>query len=109
MSASFPNERTHQWNLSIGRQFFGTAIDFGYVGTHSLNIPYSEDLNLLRPSTTPFSAARRPYPRYVGANLIQTGGSGIYHGLTVQADRRMSRRCGSASLRGNLQIRDLLR
>src|SRR5207247_9452607 len=73
LSVSFPNERTHQWNLSIGRQFIGTAIDFGYVGTHSLNIPYSEDLNLLRPSTTPFSAARSPYPRYVGANLLQPG------------------------------------
>jgi hypothetical protein len=60
------------------------------VGTRSLNIPYSEDLNLLRPSTIPFSAARRPYPRYNTASLIQTGGSASYHGFTAQADRRMS-------------------
>jgi hypothetical protein len=60
------------------------------VGTHALNIPFNQDLNLLRPSTTPFSAARRPYPRFNSANLIQTGGSSIYHGLTVQADRRMA-------------------
>ena len=67
------------------------AVDIGYVGTRSLNIPYSEDLNLLRPSTIPFSTARRPYPRYNTASLIQTGGSANYHGFTAQADRRMSR------------------
>lgn len=91
VSSRFPNERTHQWNLSIGRQIFGMAVDVAYVGTRSLNIPYSEDLNLLRPSTTPFSAARRPYPRFNTASLIQTGGNAIYNGFTFQADRRMSR------------------
>ena len=91
LSAAFPNERTHQWNFSIGRQFLGMAIDAAYVGTRALSIPYNEDLNLLRPSTTPFSAARRPYPRFNSASLIQTGGSSGYHGLTIQADRRMTR------------------
>jgi len=91
LSADFPNERTHQWNLSIGRQILGVAVDIGYVGTRSLQIPYNEDLNLLRPSTTPFSAARRPYPRFNTASLVQAGGSASYNGLTIQADRRMSR------------------
>ena len=91
LSPHFPNENTHQWNFSFGRQILGMAVDVGYVGTRSLNIPYSEDLNLLRPSTTPFSAARRPYPRFNTANLVQTGGSSTYHGFTIQADRRMSR------------------
>ena len=91
LSARFPNERTHQWNFSVGRQILGMAVDIGYVGTRSLNIPYSEDLNLLRPSTIPFSAARRPYPRFNSASLVQTGGSANYHGFTAQADRRMSR------------------
>jgi hypothetical protein len=90
LSANFPNERTHQWNASIGRQVLGMALDIGYVGTRALNIPYSEDLNLLRPSTVPFSAARRPYPRFNNANLVQTGGASTYHGLLIQADRRMS-------------------
>ncbi|MBE0656213.1 MAG: TonB-dependent receptor [Bryobacteraceae bacterium] len=91
VSSNFPNERTYQWNFSIGRQILGMAVDIAYVGTRSLNIPYSEDLNLLRPSTTPFSAARRPYPRFNTATLIQTGGSASYNGFTFQADRRMSR------------------
>ncbi|MBL8179080.1 MAG: carboxypeptidase regulatory-like domain-containing protein [Bryobacterales bacterium] len=90
-SAAFPNERTQQWNLSAGRQVWGMALDIGYVGTRSINVPYNEDLNLLRPSTQPFSAARRPYPRFNAANLIQTGGSSIYHGFTIQADRRVAK------------------
>lgn len=91
LSARFPNERTHQWNFSFGRQVLGMAVDVSYVGTRSLGIPYSEDLNLLRPSTIPFSTARRPYPRFNTASLIQAGGSATYHGFTIQADRRMTR------------------
>lgn len=91
VNPKFPVERTHQWNVSLGRQILGMAVDIGYVGTRSLNIPYGEDLNLLRPSTTPFSAARRPYPRYNTASLIQSGVSAAYHGMTIQADRRMSK------------------
>lgn len=90
VSPRFPNEITHQWNASIGRQVLGIAIDVGYVGTRALNVPYSEDLNLLRPSTIPFSASRRPYTRFNSANLVQTGGSSTYHGLIIQADRRLS-------------------
>lgn len=91
LSANFPTERTHQWNISVGRQILGIAVDIGYIGTRSLRLPYNEDLNLLRPSTTPFSAARRPYPRFNNANLIQTGAGSSYNGFTIQADRRMSR------------------
>jgi hypothetical protein len=90
LSPDFPNERTYQWNLSVGRQIFGAAVDVAYVGTRALEIPYTEDLNLLRPSTEAFSAARRPFPRFNSANLVQAGGSSTYHGLTIQADRRMS-------------------
>lgn len=85
----FPNERTHQWSVSVGRQIWGTAVDVGYVGTKALGIPYSEDLNLLQPSTTPYSLSRLPYPQF-SATLTQAGGQSIYHGMTVQADRRMA-------------------
>jgi carboxypeptidase family protein len=91
VSQRFPAERTHQWNLSVGRQIWGTAIDIGYVGTRALNIPYTDDLNLLRPSTTPYNSASRPYQRFNSATLTQTGGSSIYHGFNIQADRRLSK------------------
>lgn len=90
LSAHFPNERTQQWNVSIGRQFWGTAIDVAYVGTSAKNIPYVENLNLLPPGTEPYDSARRPYQLFNNVNLTQSGGSSIYQGLTVQADRRMA-------------------
>ena len=90
VNSRFPNEKTYQWNLSFGRQIWGTAVDIGYVGTRALNVPFSEDLNLLQPSTLPYSSARRPYARYNNANLTQTGGSSTYQGFTIQADRRMA-------------------
>ena len=88
---AFANERTQQWTASVGREIWGTAVDIGYVGTKVTNIPYSEDWNLLRPSTTPYDVSRRPYPQFTAVNLTQTGGQSIYNGFTVQADRRMSR------------------
>ena len=91
LSANFPNERSQQWNVSVGRQIWGTAVDVAYVGTKAENVPYVDNLNLLPPSTLPYSSARRPYPLFNAINLTQSGGSSIYHGLTVQADRRMSK------------------
>jgi hypothetical protein len=91
LSAAFPNERTYQWNFSVGQQFLGTAIDIGYIGTKVVDIPYAENLNLLPPSTIPYSDSRRPYSRFTSVTLTQTGGSSIYHGLTIQADRRVGR------------------
>jgi hypothetical protein len=90
VSPSFPNERSQQWNVSVGRQIWGTAVDVAYVGTSAKNIPYVENLNLLPPSTQPYDSARRPYQRFNSANLTQSGGSSIYHGFTIQADRRMA-------------------
>lgn len=87
----FPHERSQQWNVSVGRQFLKTAIDVAYVGTKAKNIPFYEDLNLLPPSTIPFSTARLPYPLFSSVGYNQTGGSSIYHGLNVKADRRVAR------------------
>ena len=91
LSVRFPNEQTQQWNLSIGRQIWDTAIDVSYVGTKAENIPFTQDLNLLYPSTIPYSSARRPYQRFNAVSLTQSGGSSIYHGLNIQADRRISK------------------
>ena len=87
-SPHFPTERTQQWNVSFGRQIWGTAVDIAYVGTSVKNLPYTEDRNLLPPSAEPYNSARRPYPLFNSASLRQTGGSSIYNGFTVTANRR---------------------
>ena len=86
----FPHERTQQWNASVGRQIWQTAIDVGYVGTKAKNIPFQNNLNLLAPSTTPFSPDRLPYPLFNEVGYNETGGSSIYHGLNIKADRRVT-------------------
>jgi hypothetical protein len=85
------SERAQQWNLSVGREFLGTVIDVAYVGTKTTNIPYSTNLNLLQPSTTPYAPSRRPYSQFNNVLLLESGGQAIFHGLTIQADRKISR------------------
>jgi hypothetical protein len=43
------------------------------------------------PSAIPYSSARRPYQSFSGITMTTPGGSSIYHGLTIQADRRVGR------------------
>ncbi len=90
LSVKFPNEQTQQWNMSVGRQIWNTAFEINYVGTKAQNIPFVQDLNLLHPSTEPYSSANRPYPLFNSASLTQSGGSSIYHGMNIEANRRMS-------------------
>jgi hypothetical protein len=91
LGASIPNLRSQQWTASVGRQIWGVALDAAYVGSRSLNLPYVDNLNLLRPSTAPFNFAQLPYQAFSGVLITHTGGSSTYQGLTVQADRRMAK------------------
>jgi hypothetical protein len=87
----FPAERSQQWNVSIGRELWGTAIDVAYVGTKTTNIPVDNDLNLLAPSTTAYSPARRPYANFNTVGVLKAEGQAVFHGLTVQVDRKLAR------------------
>lgn len=89
MNAYFPNERTQQWNVSVGREFWKTAIDVAYIGTKGENLPYTDNLNELPPSTTPYDFSRVAFPQYSSITLTETGASSIYNGLNIQADRKM--------------------
>lgn len=90
LSVHFPSERSQQWNVSLGREIWNTAVEISYVGTKGQNIPFAQDLNILHPSTEPYSSANRPYPLFNSVNLTQTGGSSIYHGMNLTAEHRLS-------------------
>jgi hypothetical protein len=85
VNPSMVNERTQQWNVSVGREFWGTAIDVAYVGTKTTRLPFREDLNLLHPSTQPFHAKNRPYPLFSSINEVESDASAIYDGFNIQA------------------------
>jgi hypothetical protein len=63
------------------------------VGSRSTNLTHTRNLNLPQPSTTPFSAARRPYTQF--ANIFYSdNGSSLstqYHALQVDVERRFGR------------------
>lgn len=87
----FPTTRTQQWNVSFGRELPGRiALDVAYVGTSAKRLTFTQDLNLLHPSTELWDPARRPYQRFGTAGLIQSGASSIYHGLNITADRKVT-------------------
>jgi hypothetical protein len=88
---NFPHERVQQWNVSVGRQIWKTAIDVAYVGTKGQNLPFYANLNLPAPSTTPFSYSSLPYQLFSSVGYNQTGGSSSYNGLNVKANRRVGR------------------
>jgi hypothetical protein len=91
INPNFPNERTQQWTASIGHQIWNTVIDIAYVGTRAQNIPYSQNLNLPYPSTTPYNPANVAFPAFTSVLYEQAGGMSSYNGLTIQADRHVSR------------------
>ena len=91
LNPDFPNERTQQWSASVGHQIWNTVIDVAYTGTRAQNIPYSQNLNLPHPSTSPYNPATVPFPAFTSVLYQQAGGMSGYNGLTVQADRHLSR------------------
>ncbi|HUQ92358.1 MAG TPA: carboxypeptidase-like regulatory domain-containing protein [Bryobacteraceae bacterium] len=85
-----------QWSLGIQQELFlGLALDVSYVGAkrdHGLiyGVPFNQ------PSPGPGAVQpRRPYPQFNNLTAYMTNGSGSYHALQAQAEKRFS---------GNLSI-----
>ncbi len=72
---------TQQWNLTIERQVGGAALRVSYVGSRSVSLVYTRNLNQPAPSTTPFTNSRRFYPIFNNISYYDNGGSQRYHGL----------------------------
>jgi hypothetical protein len=79
---------TQQWNLTVEQQVGDVGLRASYVGTRSVNLTYRRDLNQLPPSTTPFSASRRPYPQFNQIIWTDNGGTEFYNGLELAATKR---------------------
>jgi len=72
---------TEQWNFTVERQLGSAALRLSYVGSHSAKLIYARNLNQPPPSTTPFSANRRPYPIFNSITYYENGGNQRYNGL----------------------------
>jgi hypothetical protein len=76
-----------QWTIGVERELAGFALGATYVGTHTVNMPYSRNLNQPRPSLQPFSSSELVYPAYISVNWVQNGGTERYNALQLHAQR----------------------
>jgi hypothetical protein len=86
------NPYAQQWNLTLERNLgFETGLRLSYIGATTTKVSYRRNINQPLPSTEPFDQARRPFPLYRDVIFWETGGKQIYHGLTVNLERRFQR------------------
>jgi hypothetical protein len=79
----------HQFNLSLEKQIADIGIRLSYVGSRSRGLNYNLSTNKPRPSLIPFTAARRPYPQFVGTTEVREDGESKYDSLQFQVQRKM--------------------
>ncbi len=83
------NGQTHQFNVTLERQVRDIGLRLSYVGSRSRNLNYGIGINKPAPSLIPFTAARRPWPQFVGGSYYRTDGARNYNALTLQAQRKL--------------------
>jgi hypothetical protein len=85
------NPYVQQWNLTLEKVLGETAFRVSYIGTKTVNLIYSRDINQ---RTTPGDTTNRSRPYFAygyGASIsyLDNGGNQIYHGLALGARRRL--------------------
>jgi Carboxypeptidase regulatory-like domain/TonB dependent receptor len=89
----FPAEATngviHQFNASLEKDFHNIGLRASYIGSRSKGLNYALSTNKPPPSTTPFTAARRPYPQFVGTTFWQNDGQAKYDSVQFEISKRM--------------------
>ena len=79
-----------QWNATIEHQRWGTGFLLSYVGTTMRQGVYSYDINSPIANTVPYIYKPRRFQNYPSIGYITNGLDHQYHGLTVEARRRMA-------------------
>jgi hypothetical protein len=78
-----------QWNLTVEKQFLAdTGLRVSYIANHSVDAPYSRNINLPLPSTTTFTQSRRPLPLFGSVSILDQGGNSSYQALEAQVKHR---------------------
>jgi len=81
-----------QWNMSVDHNIGGnTAIRISYIGSHSVNLGWSQNYNQSTYSNQfyvlqPLSS--RPFPYWGRVENRDSGGTAFYHSMQLEANRR---------------------
>ena len=85
-----PNLRTpytQQWNVTLEKQIHTVGISVAYIGSHSVDLLYSRNLNQPLASPNPFSGYLNP--KFNTITWRENGGSESYNALQVSAVKNL--------------------
>ncbi|MPY89446.1 MAG: hypothetical protein GEU99_16155 [Luteitalea sp.] len=83
------NGTIHQFNVSVERELVSrVGLRLSYIGSRSVGLNYSLNINKPEPSTTPFTTDRRPSPQFVNIDEVRSDGSARYDAFQVQVQKR---------------------
>ncbi len=90
ISPHLVNPYVQQWNATLEREIRGVGWRLSYIGTKGTRLAYQRERNAPLPGNIPFTQARLPFPQYRSLMLVDNGGNSFYHGLQVEAQRRLA-------------------
>jgi hypothetical protein len=94
----------HEFNVTLEKEIARVGFRGSYIGVRGTGLPYSLNINLPRPSTTPFTTSSRPYPQFVNVTQYRLDGSLHYNSLQLEAKRSM----GSLTFDANYSLQSSL-
>ena len=92
ISADLYNGYTMQYSVSAERQLWNDFLVRGsYIGSRGVGQVFQRNVNQPLPSNLPFSATRRPFPRFNNIVMAENGAYNDYNSLQLTAAKRFSK------------------
>ena len=81
---------SHQYNVTVEHARWNTGFRVSYVATLGRDMWYTRDANAPEPDNRLYIEKPRPFPQYPDISYADNGASHDYHGMTIEAERRMA-------------------
>jgi Carboxypeptidase regulatory-like domain len=80
---------SQNWNLTLEHEIAPNwAIQVNYRGVKNTQLLWSQNLNAVPASTTPFTAGEQPFPTLGAIKLVRNGGNSYYDAAIFQVSHR---------------------
>lgn len=80
-----------QYNLTVEHSRWGTGFRASFIGTGTRKTDYFYDYNAPAAGNQPYISKPRAFPQFPNVNYFTNGAGHQYHGVTIEAERRMAR------------------
>lgn len=82
---------SHQWNLTVEHERWGTGFRASYVATLGREMWYTRDVNAPPADDRLYINKPRPFPQYPDITYADNGARHDYHGVTFEGERHISK------------------